>query len=104
MKMKYIAALLLLTPVIAQAGTHDPRVNRHQAHQQDRVAQGVSSGELTRNEAKEIRGDRRAIRQKEHAYKSDGALTKDERKDLHQDLHQSSKNIYQQKHDEEKRP
>lgn len=82
----------------------DPGVNKRQHHQQDRIQQGVRSGELTKDEAKGLRADQKSIRQEERAYKSDGTLTKDERKDLHQDLKASSKNIYQEKHDAEKRP
>jgi hypothetical protein len=43
------------------------------------------------------------IRQEERQYKSDGILTKDERKDLHQDLNASSRNVYNEKHDTETR-
>jgi len=86
-----------------QRGTHDPGVNARQHHQADRTRQGVRSGELTRDEAKGIREDRREIRQQEREYKSDGKLTREERKDMHKDLNQASKNIYQQKHDAEKR-
>lgn len=84
-------------------GTRDPGVNSRQHHQQHRVKQGVRSGELTHDEAKGLRHDRREIRQKEREYKSDGKLTRDERKDLHQDMNQASRDIYKEKHDAEKR-
>jgi hypothetical protein len=38
------------------------------------------------------------------AYRADGKLTPAERKDLHQDLNQTSKDIHQEKHDSETRP
>jgi len=81
----------------------DPGVNHRQAHQRGRIGQGVRSGELTKSETQELAAERRAIRQEEHAYKSDGRLTREERKDLHQDLNAASKNIYEEKHDTEKR-
>jgi len=81
----------------------DPGVNARQGFQRDRIGQGVRSGELTKDEAKQLAGEQRAIRKEERAYKSDGKLTKDERKDLHQDLNAASKDIYEQKHDAEKR-
>ncbi len=81
----------------------DPGVNRRQHVQRDRIGQGVRSGELTKDETRELAAERRAIRQEERAYKSDGKLTKEERKDLHQDLNAASKNIYEEKHDAEKR-
>ena len=83
----------------ADRGTRDPGVNARQQHQTDRIKQGVRSGELTRNEAHELREDRRDIKQLEKAYKSDGTLTGAERRDLHHELNQNSKNIYKQKHD-----
>lgn len=87
----------------AQAANRDPGVNRHQHRQEHRIKQGVRSGELTREETRALAQEQRAIRQEERAYKSDGKLTKEERKDLHQDLNQASRNIYQEKHDSDKR-
>jgi Skp family chaperone for outer membrane proteins len=101
-----LAALLAATaPVFAEEGhrPHDPGVNARQHHQQERIAQGVRSGELTHGEARKLRGEERNVRQEERAYKSDGKLTKDERKDLHQDLNQVSKDIHAEKHDAEQR-
>jgi hypothetical protein len=88
----------------AMAGTKDHRVNKHQHNQHKRIAQGVKSGELTKGEAKDLRGDQKEIRQEEREFKSDGNLTKDERQELHQDQHAASKEIYQEKHDEQERP
>ncbi|OGI42143.1 MAG: hypothetical protein A2V92_06890 [Candidatus Muproteobacteria bacterium RBG_16_65_31] len=81
----------------------DPGVNDRQTRQQERIGQGVRSGELTKEEAKDLAAEQRAIRKEERAYKSDGKLTGEERKDLHQDQNAASKDIYQGKHDAEKR-
>ena len=85
------------------AAIRDPGVNGRQTNQTARIAQGVKSGELTQPEAQELRTERRDIRELEQGYKSDGALTKDERQDLHQQLDQQSREIYEEKHDEETR-
>lgn len=82
----------------------DPGVNQRQHNQQQRIKQGVRSGELTKEETKDLRNQRNAIRQEEHAYKADGKLTREERKDLHQDMNALSKDIYQEKHDGDVRP
>ncbi len=82
----------------------DPGVNARQENQQDRIAQGVKSGQLTKDEAKGLEKTEKDIRQEERQDKSDGVMTKDERKDLHQDLNAASKSIYQEKHDAETRP
>ncbi|MET0535962.1 MAG: hypothetical protein ABW171_17230 [Steroidobacter sp.] len=81
----------------------DPGVNQRQGTQTARIVNGVKSGELTQEEAQGLRDGRREIRQTEQEYKSDGALTRDERIDLHQDLNQQSKDIYEAKHNDVKR-
>jgi hypothetical protein len=100
-----ILGLTLSSLVItsANAGTRDPEVNHRQHNQHARIAQGVKSGELTKGEAKDLRGDQKELRQEERADKADGQLTKAERKDLHKDLNQNSKEIYQAKHNDETR-
>ena len=98
-----IAITAALT-VPATAGTRDPRVNERQHKQHGRMAQGVKSGELTRSEVKDLRGDQRDIRLEERQFKSDGKLTKDERQELHQDQKAASQEIYQEKHDDQARP
>lgn len=81
----------------------DPGVNHRQFNQHERIEQGIRSGQLTQGEAKQLATEQHSIRQEERQYKSDGVLTKDERKDLHQDLNAASKDIYNEKHDAEQR-
>lgn len=83
---------------------HDPVVNGRQHLQRDRIAQGVRSGQLTKDEAAKLHQEEKSIRQEEQGYRSDGKLTPAERKDLQQDLNKVSKDIYQEKHDAETRP
>lgn len=78
----------------------DPGVNQRQANQTGRIVNGVKTGELTHDEAQGLREGRREIRQTEQEYKSDGTLTREERVDLHQDLNQQSKDIYEAKHND----
>jgi hypothetical protein len=87
-----------------QPGQRDPGVNTRQHNQQHRIADGVRSGELTREEAQTIRKEQREIRKKERAYKSDGKMTRAERRDLHREQNQASQNIREEKHDAEQRP
>jgi polyhydroxyalkanoate synthesis regulator phasin len=94
----------LVMPEVSAEGTRrSPGVNRRERHERKRIKQGVKSGELTKEEAKELRQEQREIHQKEREMKSDGTLTKEERKELHQDINDASKNIYEEKHDSEKR-
>jgi hypothetical protein len=103
LRTRLLIATIAVLPAAALAGTHDPNVSLRQHTQQHRIAQGLRTGALTRDEAQGLGSARRDIRQEERAYKSDGTLTHAERKDLHQDLNQASRDIYVQKHDGETR-
>ncbi|MGH8729098.1 MAG: hypothetical protein ACREV9_13325 [Burkholderiales bacterium] len=85
-------------------GTKSPGVNTREHNQKARIKQGVRSGELTRAETKELVTEQKDIRALERDHKSDGSLTADERKDLHHQLNQASKEVYEEKHDDEARP
>jgi len=85
-------------------GNRGPGINQRQNWQEDRIEQGIRSGQLTPGEAMKLEQEEKGIRQEERQYKSDGKLTTDERKDLQKDLNQVSKDIYQEKHDTEIRP
>lgn len=103
MKLLYKTALIaaLSTFAIANvyADTRDPGVNKRQHRQHGRIADGAKSGELTRSEAKALRSEQRAIRAEEREFKSDGVLPKGERRELHRDLNESSRDIRREKHD-----
>ena len=77
----------------------DPSVDRREDRQHDRIAQGIRSGELTRNEAQRLMAEQRMIRQEERLYKSDGVVTPWERRDLQRDLDVASQHIYNETHD-----
>ncbi|MFH1760266.1 MAG: hypothetical protein ABIA63_04120 [bacterium] len=78
-------------------------VNVRQKNQRKRIMQGVKSGELTRDETKGLIGQQRKINRAEHRAKADGKLTKKERIALDKAQDRTSKAIYKQKHDDEKR-
>jgi hypothetical protein len=78
-------------------------VDRREFDQRYRIEQGVRSGQLTRNEAHNLMSEQRDIRQEERQYRSDGMLTRNERRDLQQDLNQASRNIYNETHDADRR-
>ena len=99
-----LCAVAIVSTTFGADNPRDPGVNARQRAQRKRINQGARSGELTRDEAKSLRGEQKTVREEERAYKADGKLTPAERKDLHQDLNKNSKDIYQQKHDGETRP
>lgn len=100
-----VAAVLLAVAFPAAAGgrTYDPGVAARQQRQQERISQGVRSGELTPHQAQWLKSEQRWIRRKENLYRSDGVLTEAERRDLRRDLDTSNRNIDIRMHDAERR-
>lgn len=100
-----IAGLALVTPASAKPGQR--AVRRHeaarQARQHERIKEGVKSGELSKPEAQELRKEQREIRQEKQAAKADGKIDKTEAKEIQKDQNAASKEIYEKKHNEEKR-
>jgi ribosomal protein L19E len=99
-----VAVLLtvtMATPIFANPKS--PGVDRREHKQKQRIKQGVRSGQLTREEAQSLAAEQRAIRAKEREIRSDGVVTPKERRELHQDLNESSQHIFQEKHDAETR-
>lgn len=99
-----VAAILVMTfaaPVFADPKS--PGADRREHRQKQRIKQGVKSGELTKKEARALAAEQKAIRAKEREMKSDGVMTREERKELNRDLNEASRNIAEQKHDAETR-
>ena len=95
-----VGLAIVSSQAFAEPVRHPHRtVNERQSHQDQRIKQGVKSGQLTKEEVQQLKTERKSIRQEEKAYRSDGRLNKEERKDLQQDLNQMSKDIYKEKHD-----
>jgi hypothetical protein len=74
-------------------------IDRLQERQRERILQGIRSGELTRGEASRLIAEQRMIQREERRYRADGALTRDERRDLWQDLNAAGRHIYNETHD-----
>lgn len=65
-----------------------------------RIRNGVNSGQLTRNEARQLRERQRQIRQERRIYRSDGAITRAERRDIRHDRRVLSRQIRRERHDD----
>ena len=95
-------SLFIAGSALAQPAT--PVVTERQDNQKARIHQGVKSGELTRHEAAKLRAEQRRIRAEKRMAKADGVVTPAERAKLRRDQNRASRDIYRQKHDEQKRP
>ena len=103
MKIKILGGLLvaaLAISSVAQAQTRTPVINRRQHNQERRINQGVRSGELTRNETRNLRNDERHISRDRRMAKADGRVTPNERRHLRHDENRTSRAIYRDKHND----
>lgn len=93
-----ITAALLFAASLAQAQTDTPRVDERQARQEQRIDQGVASGELTKREATRLTQQQNHIDRVEDRAKADGDLTKKERARLTHAQNAASRDIARKKH------
>jgi hypothetical protein len=70
-------------------------------HDRWRIRRGVRSGQLTRDEARELRSERRALRQERRDYRSDGTLSRSERREIRRDRRAYDRQIWRQRHDDD---
>lgn len=68
-----------------------------------RIRRGVRSGQITRDEAQVLREQQRQIRAQRRVYRSDGTLSRDERRDIRQDRRQQDRLIRQARHNDVRR-
>ena len=94
-----IAGTLLVgsLPALAQS-TYDPRIDAREQHQQQRIQQGIQSGQLTSREANHLEAQQGRIQAREDRMKADGNLSAAERARLTRLENHSSRNIYRKKH------
>ena len=67
------------------------------------IRRGVRSGQLTRNEARQLRQRRRQIREERRTYRSDGTYTRDERRDVRRDRRELGRDIRRERRDDDRR-
>jgi hypothetical protein len=100
-KMWAIGVVALLVAGSAIAGT--PGFNARQAHQRERIGNGVQNGELTMRETRRLAAGQVHLNRVERRAKADGVVTRAERAHLQHEANQQSRRIYRQKHDRQDR-
>jgi hypothetical protein len=91
-----LSAAAQTTPAAAPA-----TINQRKENQQDRIANGIQSGELTAGETRNLEKKEATINHEEHDMRKldNGHLTAADRATLNQQQNVVSKDIYKQKHD-----
>jgi hypothetical protein len=81
-------------------------VGQRQTNQQQRIAQGIKSGQLTAGETAKLENNQRAINQQTRADRAanGGKLTGGEKAQINHEQNQQSKNIYNKKHNGRTQP
>ena len=106
LKISFFSAALaiLALPVVAQNAPSTPvtgqTIQERKENQQDRIGQGVQSGQLTEGEAANLEKKEASVNQEERDMRKldNGKLTNADKKTLTQQQNQMSKQIYQDKH------
>src|SRR4051812_18778951 len=90
------SAFLATTTLPASAGT----IAQRKENQQDRIAQGVKSGQMTAGETARIERKESALNKEVRAERTlnNGKLTPAERKQVNRQQDRLSKQIYREKH------
>jgi hypothetical protein len=76
------------------------KVGQRRENQQDRIAQGIKSGQLTAGETAKLENQQKGINQQVSADRkaNGGTLTASEKKQVNKEQNAASKNIYHKKH------
>ena len=107
------AVLLLGTVAFAQDSSTSQtpastpgEVAQRKENQQDRIANGVKSGQLTAGETAKLENQQKNINQQVHADRAanGGKLTTGEKQQVNKEQNGASKNIYNKKHNARTQP
>jgi hypothetical protein len=111
-KLALIATLTLAPAAIFAQTTTTPTpapakpatINQRKENQQDRIAQGVKSGQLRAGETAHLERQEAGINKEERGMRAqdNGKLTKQDRKTLNKQQNQESRRIYRDKHNARK--
>ncbi len=104
-KVALVAGIALFTTfsAFAQApAPTTPRLDQRQATQEQRIQQGVQSGQLTTQEAARLEKGQARVDRMEDKAKADGKVTEKERKRLQHAENVQSRHIKREKHDRQR--
>ncbi len=93
-----VTAMTLLMTGMAYAEAETPAIDQRQANQEQRIDQGVASGQLNKREANRLNRQQRHINKIEDKAKSDGVITKKERARIGAAQNRASRQLARDKH------
>lgn len=94
-----VSALMLCASGMAYAQTETPRIDQRQANQEQRIDQGIASGQLNEKEAARLNKQQDHLDNLENKAKVDGTVTNKERAKIGYAQGHASRHIAREKHD-----
>ena len=94
-----VTGMTLLMSGLAFAQAETPHIDKRQANQEQRIDQGIASGQLNEREANRLNNQQEHINKMEAKAKSDGVMTKKERARISAAQDRASRHIVREKHD-----
>src|SRR5258708_6806097 len=101
-KFRLIPYAVLTAGMLVSGGAyaHAMRdIDRQQDYQQNRIEQGIRSGQITRSEAARLEQGERAIDRAQARARADGVVTDSERRRIEGMVQRENRDIYRQSHD-----
>ena len=94
-----VSAMMLMTSGMVFAQAETPVIDQRQANQEQRIDQGVASGQLNEREANRLNKQQEHVNKMEAKAKSDGVMTKKERARIGAAQDRAARHIAREKHD-----
>jgi hypothetical protein len=94
--------LLGVTALLLGGATESFAQGRNRSDRQ-RIERGIRSGQITREEAREIRERQRQIRNERRAARADGTITREERREIRRERREQDRYIRSQRRDDDRR-
>ena len=94
-----VSAMTLMMSGIVFAQAETPVIDQRQANQDQRIDQGIASGQLNKREANRLNKQQAHVNKMEVRAKSDGVMTKKERARIGAAQDRASRHIVSEKHD-----
>jgi opacity protein-like surface antigen len=94
-----VSAMTLLMTGVAFAEADIPVADQRQTNQEQRIDQGIESGQLNEREANRLNKQQERVNKMENRAMSDGMMTKRERARISAAQNRASRHIAHEKHD-----
>ena len=99
-----VSAMTLMMSGIVFAQAETPMIDQRQANQDQRIDQGIASGQLNKREGNRLNRQQEYVNKMEDRAMSDGVMTKRERARVGAAQNRASHHIAREKHDRQGKP